>query len=49
MYSSFQVMSSSIAHGYKIPHNDTTLFLSYGKDAPIPGNWGVMVGTSSAI
>ena len=35
-------MPSSIARGYKIPHNGTTLFLSYGMYAPIPGEYTII-------
>lgn len=47
--SSFQVMPSHIARGYKIPRNGTALFQSYGMDDAVSREYTVFRGNINEI
>ena len=42
-------MPSSFAHGYKIPRQGSALFMSYGMDAPVQGNYILLHGNLNEI
>ena len=42
-------MPSSFAHGYKIPRQGRALFMTYGMDEPVQGNYIIRRGNLNEI
>ena len=42
-------MPSSFTHGYKVPREGRAMFMTYGMDEPVPGNYIIRRGTLNKI